>query len=107
MVRPATLWPSRLSNAATVELSTPPDIATAIRSAIVRAHCRRDPAQMCDAGFDRFDQSIDLFFRVLGPERKTHAGARFLRRQAHGEQNVRWLDSAAGTGRTAGYRVAA
>ena len=67
----------------------------------------RYAAQVHDAGLDCLDQAIDLFFRVLWPQREAHAGAGFLRRQAHGEKNVRRLDGAARTGRTAGYRVTA
>src|ERR1700722_20044328 len=106
MVRPAMLWPSRLSSAATVELSTPPDMATAMRSDMLRRGLPgvlsddrwRYAAQVHDAGLDCLDQAIDLFFRVLWPQREAHAGAGFLRRQAHGEKNVRRLDGAARTG---------
>src|SRR5580658_6669979 len=105
MVSPAMLRPSRLSSAVTTELSTPPDMATAIRSDM--GHLGRYAAQVGDAGLDRFDQAIHLFLCVAWTERKTDAGTRLFRLQSHGEQHMGGLHRAAGAGRSAGNRVTA
>src|SRR5262245_55784616 len=101
MVSPMMLWPSRASSAATVELSTPPLIATAMGFSSMGGSARRDPAQMGDRVGDGVDQGVDLFGRIGSPEREANAGASALRRQSDGQQHVRRLDRAARAGRAA------
>ena len=71
MVMPTTVRPSRTSMAATVELSTPPLMATAMGNSGMHG----DPAQMRHAGADGLDEGVDLLDGVGAAEGETHAGA--------------------------------
>src|SRR5664280_1663379 len=95
---PTTVRPWRTSMAATVELSTPPLMATAIGS----SGMHRDPAQMRHAGADAFDQGVHLLRRVGAAEGEAHAGARAQIAQADGLQHVRGRERSAGAGRPGG-----
>src|ERR1039458_3384633 len=103
MVMPTTVRPSRTSMAATVELSTPPLMATAMGDSVltfgttvthsgtttplrswlrlephavaVSSGMHRDPAQMRDAGADGFDERVHLRGGVGAAEGEAHAGA--------------------------------
>src|SRR5678815_989037 len=82
MVSPTTLRPSRTKSAATVELSTPPLIATAMGCSDM--HCsdmncsgmHGNSAQVRDRGFERFHERVHLLDCVETAERESHAGAR-------------------------------
>src|SRR5260370_18491085 len=85
MVMPTTVRPSRTSMAATVELSTPPLIATAMGSSGMHG----DPAHMRHAGANGFDESVDLLDGIAAAEGEPHAGARAIVTQTDVLQNVR------------------
>src|SRR5215831_12831370 len=74
MVSPTTAWPWRTRSAATVELSTPPLMATAMGFSSMHA----DSAQMGDAGLYGLDERIHLFGGVRPSQGKAHAGARAI-----------------------------
>src|ERR1017187_8141652 len=103
MVRPTTARPSRASMAATVELSTPPLMATAMGGSGMPG----DPPQMLDGARERVHQRVNLAGRVGAPQRETHAGARPFRGQAHIDEHVGRRDGAAGTGGAGGDGEAA
>src|SRR5438045_6026913 len=84
MVRPIMLWPFRASRPATVELSTPPLMATAIGFSGMGGSQWRNLAQMRDRVHHGLDQRIDLLRRVGSAERKTDAGARPLSPESDG-----------------------
>src|SRR5229473_31753 len=95
MVSPMMLWPSRTSNPATVELSTPPLIATVIVFSGMGGSERRNLSQMRHRVRYSLDQDVDLLWRVGSPERKSDAGARPLRREADSQKHVGGLDRSA------------
>src|SRR5579871_5313251 len=112
MVRPTTRSPRLFNMPATTELSTPPDIATAVvRSADIGSEVmgsgtgvgRRQLAKLGGGLGHRADQRIHLLFIIGTAERESQAAARLAARQANREQNVRGLDGSARTGRTARY----
>ena len=114
MVIPMTRWPSRISMPATVELSTPPDMATRMVSGIssvvrlpARSAFRRDTAKMSDAVDDGVGESVYLFHGVGCAERDADRRAGLAVAQADGAQHVRRFDRAARAGRSAGNREAA
>src|ERR1019366_4914355 len=84
MVMPTTVRPSRTSMAATVELSTPPLMATAMGN----SGMHRDPAQMRHAGSDGFDERVPLPGGIAAPQGEAHAGARAIVAQADSLQHV-------------------
>src|ERR1017187_2418335 len=98
MVMPTTVRPSRTSMAATVELSTPPLMATAMGD----SGMHRDPAQMRDAGADGFDERVHLRGGVGAAEGEAHAGAGAEVTQADGFQDVRRGERSARAGRPGG-----
>src|SRR5579864_4548439 len=107
MVRPTIRTPSRESSPATTELSTPPDMATAIVSFIgsgTGGISRRKLSQMRGTFGDGVNQSVHLFFGVRTAEGETQTGARPFPRQAHGQQYMRRFNRAARAGRSAGHR---
>src|SRR6185295_8694789 len=98
MVRPITFSPRARSIPATTELSTPPDMATASgRSGIGR----RQLSQMRDGIDQSLNQSVHLLDGIGSAKGKAYARASLQAAQPHGQQNVRWLRRAAGTGRAA------
>src|ERR1019366_1214636 len=96
MDNPTTVFPWRTSSAATVELSTPPDIATAM-GALLESSSGMDgnAAQVRHRGFERLCQPIHLGGGVGAAQRKTHAGAGAIRVEPDGGERVRWRDGAA------------
>src|SRR5580698_8241288 len=106
MVRPAIGWPARANNPATTELSTPPDMATAIRPP-------SSPSSDCSASVVASGRDIlghlprlwlgtihliggrdngigecrDLLAVVGAAQRKSHRRARIPRRKTHCQQN--------------------
>src|SRR5579872_161227 len=92
MVSPMMLWPSRASRPATVELSTPPLMATAIVFSGMGGRQGRNFSEMGDRVNYRVDQVVDLLLGVRSAQRKADTGARALRSQADCEEHVRGLD---------------
>src|SRR5205814_2236296 len=107
MVRPTTGRPCCWRSAATVEESTPPDIATATRPGCVSARSGRVSnwvaafmeeislgggllvrrgklAELGDSGGNDLQGKIDVGLRGLAAETEAQAGARFLGGQADG-----------------------
>src|ERR1019366_6320264 len=136
MVMPTTVRPWRTSMAATVELSTPPLMATAMGNSVltfgitvtysgtttplrswlrlrdrtsetVNSGMHRDPAQVRHAGADGFDERVHLPGRIAAPQGEAHTGARAVIAQADGLQHVRRRDRARPAGRPGGDREAA
>jgi len=74
MVSPTTLFPWRTSSAATVELSTPPDIATAIGAPWLGTSSgmdrNRNAAQVCHRGFQSGGEPIHLGGVLARPSEK-------------------------------------
>src|SRR5690349_19332854 len=95
MVRPTTAWPSRASMAATVELSTPPLIATAMGASGMGGN----PAQVRHGGFDGVHQGVHLGGGVVASEGEAHAGAGAVGAEAEGGEDVRRREGAARAGR--------
>src|SRR5512141_2930712 len=86
MVSPTTLYPSARSMAATVEESTPPDIATAIvcfepmsRSLLRRVH-RAQFSQFGQYFRQHAEELIYLFVRIHLPQTEAHRAARAIGR---------------------------
>src|ERR1039458_2922021 len=103
MVMPTTVRPWRTSIAATVELSTPPLMATAMGN----SGMHRNPAQMRHAGADGLDERVHLGGGIAAPEGEAHAGARAIVREADGLQDVGGREGSAGAGRAGGDGEAA
>src|ERR1035441_10392388 len=78
--------------AATVELSTPPLMATAMGN----SGMHRDPAQMRHAGSDGFDERVHLPGGIAAPQGEAHAGARAVVAQADSLQHVGRRERSAG-----------
>src|ERR1035441_6519748 len=96
MVMPTILWPWRTSSAATVELSTPPLMATAMGAG---SGMYGYSSQMGYRRFERLQQGIHLFSRGSAAEGKTQAGAGAVRRKSQGGEHVGWRDGARRAGR--------
>src|SRR6266481_4337410 len=107
IVSPMILWPSRASRPATVELSTPPLIATAMGLSGMGWSQWRDFAQMSDRVYYRFDEGVDLFNRIGSAEGEANAGAGPLGAQSDSEHHVRRLDRSARARRSARDRESA
>src|SRR5665213_355271 len=103
MVMPMTLSPARFSMPATTELSTPPDIATAIVCSDIR---RRQLSQTRHHLNHGIDQRVDLFLRIRPSQRKAHTRTRLFPRESDRRQYMRRLGSAARTSGAARYREA-
>src|SRR5262245_18602067 len=103
MVMPTTVRPSRTSMAATVELSTPPLMATATGN----SGMHRNPAQVRDAGADSFYERVHLLDGIGAAEGEAHAGAGAVVAQADGLQYMRGRKRSAGAGRSGGDGEAA
>src|SRR5271157_1677485 len=103
MVNPTTGWPWRTRSAATVELSTPPLMATAMGGSGMYG----DSAEVRHGALERVYQCIHLLGGVAAAKRKTHAGARAFRRKTDGGEDVRGSHGAAGAGRAGGNGEAA
>src|SRR5579862_7124773 len=99
MVKPITRSPARCSNPATTELSTPPDMATAIVSGIRRCQ----PSQMRDRIGDGIDQGVDLPGGIRAAKREAQARLGLLAREADRGEDVRRLLRAAGACRSTRY----
>src|SRR6266550_7479726 len=128
MVRPITLWPSARSMAATVEESTPPDMATAmvlvgsIQHSAVSTQPQIQGAQLIanrrlivnrgefsQAGYRlryEVESEVDFVRRVLLAQAEADAGARAIGAQAHRGKHVRRFDCARGTRRARRNRQA-
>src|SRR5579872_553697 len=118
MVRPMTLRPSARSMAATVEESTPPDMATAIVSCVnfsllastTHFHLwvvpRRNRPQMRDSFGNQRQREVNVFFGRLLSQAKADAGACPIRPKAHGKQHMRGLNRSRRTRRTRRHRKA-
>src|SRR5579883_935603 len=100
MVRPTTLWPWRTSSAATVELSTPPLIATAMG---VGSGMDGDPAKVLHRSGEAIHQSVYLFGRVVAAERKAHGRAGAVGIQADRGKDMRRSDRARRAGGAGGH----
>src|SRR5690242_17798568 len=99
MVRPTTLAPSCASSPATAELSTPPLMATAMRSRSgMRTSNGRYAPQMLHRFGNRFDQVFHLPGGVQAAQREAERAARAIGREADRQQHMRRLDGAARTG---------
>src|SRR5579872_1422293 len=102
MVKPTTLCPSARNMAATVEESTPPDMATAMVSVFSfyswldhfdwRAVPRRNLPQSRDGFGHKRQRNINIFFNCLLAQAEADAGPRLIRTQAHGDQHMRRLN---------------
>src|SRR5579872_7145431 len=103
MVSPMTRSPWRCSNPATTELSTPPDIATAMVSGIRG----RQLSEMRDGFGNGLDQRVHLLDGIAAAQRKTQARFGLLASETDGSQDMRRLLRAAGAGRAARYRESA
>src|ERR1022692_2989667 len=123
MVMPTTVRPWLTSMAATVELSTPPLMATAMEgelaggvpsgsacptaTAMGCSGMHGNPAQMRHAGADGFDERVHLRGGVAAPQGEAHAGARAIIGEADGLQHVGRREGSAGAGRAGGDGEAA
>src|SRR5260370_31881560 len=107
MVSRIMLWPSRASRPATVELSTPPLMATAMVFAGMGGCQGRNFSEMGDGVHYSVNQGVDLLLGVGSTERKPDTGARALRSQADREEHVRGLDRSARARRSARNRESA
>src|ERR1700692_1066543 len=96
MVRPTIGRPRRCSIPATTELSTPPDMATAMVFSDTGGVRRRQTSQMRDRLGDGRDQSTPLLFVIRLTERESETRAGPFSRQSDSNQYVRWFDGAAG-----------
>src|SRR5579863_10278962 len=103
MVMPMTRSPARFSMPATTELSTPPDIATAMVCSDIG---RRQLSETSHYLNHRVDQRVDLLRRVRAAQRKTHARPGLFACESDSSQHMRGFGGAARTGRSAGYREA-
>src|SRR5579859_1538958 len=103
MVMPMTRSPARFSMPATTELSTPPDIATAMVCSDIS---RRQLSESRNHLRYRVDQRVDLRCVIRAAQRKTHARPRLFPRESNGSQHMRGLRRAARAGRSTGYRKA-
>src|SRR5579885_1394899 len=104
MVRPTMRHPWECSRAATAELSTPPDMATAMRS--VSDTCgtgRGKPAKLLRGDGHGLDERVHLIQRVFAAEREADGRTCRIAREPHRQQHVRRLHGAAGACRTAGH----
>src|SRR5258708_31629747 len=98
MVSPTICSPRCCSIPATTELSTPPDIATAmVRSRIRGGHS----AQCRDALDQRLGQCVHLYLIVRSAQRKAYARPSLLLGQAYGGEPIRQLLCAAPAARPA------
>src|SRR5215813_2690306 len=110
MVRPITFRPSARSMAATVEESTPPDMATAMVSWFGIQHSgslrmdrgafivqRRELSQSGDRRGYKLNREVHLFSGVLLSDAESNAGAGAVRAQPHGGEDVRRLNRSGGT----------
>src|SRR3984885_5761572 len=105
MVRPMMVCPSARSMAATVEESTPPDIATAIvcgLGMLLTHHhflvgWRQFPQPRDCLRYERQGE-VDIFVAILFSQTEADAGAGSVGAQAHCGEHVRWFDRARGTG---------
>src|SRR5450432_2134364 len=112
---PTTVRPWRTSMAATVELSTPPLMATAMGDAMggtpggamAKSGMHRNPSQVRYTSPDGFDERVHLLGRIAAAEGEAHTGARAVVTQADGLQHVRGRERAAGAGRAGRDREAA
>src|SRR5258706_10892776 len=95
-----TFSPRACNMPATTELSTPPDMATAIGLDIRR----RQLPQMRNRLDQSIDQRIYLFDGVRASQRESNTRSRFQPVQAHRQENMRRLGSSAGASRAARYR---
>src|SRR5260370_38948617 len=98
MVTQTTARTSSRSMGATVEMSTPPLMATAIGNSGMQG----DPAQLRHAGADGFDEGVHLLDGIAAAEGEAHAGAGAVVTQADGLQNVRRRERSAGAGGAGG-----
>src|ERR1700733_8820511 len=115
MVSPMTLFPSARSMAATVEESTPPDIATAIVSVVdiviyvMARSSRLAPRGLFPTG-GQFPQPADrprpqpqskfnVLRRIHLPQTKSNTSPSPFSRHPHGHQNMRRLNRARRTSR--------
>src|SRR4051812_35101824 len=99
MVSPTTGAPCRCSRPATTELSTPPDMATAMGATELSGKTLLLLSQFFGSARRCIHQCFHLLGRVVTPEREPHARARVLPAASHGQQNVRGFDGAAAAGR--------
>src|SRR4051794_20690933 len=102
MVSPTMRSPRECSRAATVELSTPPDIATAV----MESGMDGDTAQLARAGRDCVDQRVYLLDGVRTANGNTKTGSSVVTAEPDRGQHVRRLGSAARTCGPARHGVA-
>src|SRR5260370_36593650 len=109
IVSPITGRPWRTRSAATVELSTPPLIATAMgkATAIGKSGMHGNSAQVRDGSFESACQGVHLFEGVRAAQGKAHAGTGAIARETDGRKHVRRGQGARRTGRAGGDRKAA
>src|SRR5438045_494978 len=95
------LWPFLASRPATVELSTPPLMATAMMFSDMGGSQRRNFSEMRARVHHGVNQRVDLRLGIRSPQRKPDAAARPLQRLADRQQHVRRLGRAARARRSA------
>src|SRR5580658_41977 len=104
MVRPTTVSPRPCNMPATTELSTPPDMATAmVGSGIGRgrlAGC--ESAEMRDAFGESVDKGVNLLGVIRAAKGNAKAGTSLFLGEADGSEDVRRLGCAAGASGAAG-----
>src|SRR5579863_9379467 len=104
IVRPTTVSPRACSMPATTELSTPPDMATAMVGSGINGGgltgC--EPAEMGDALNQSFHKRVHLGCVIRAAQRNAQAGAGLFAGEADGGKNVRGFAGAAGASRAAG-----
>src|SRR6187431_1316941 len=98
-----TSWPCSASSAAATDESTPPDIATTIRT--VSAGCRGlrpagQPAKLLHEPRQHREHPVDLLAGRKQPEAEPQRVLRPVGRKTHGAQHVRRLERAGGAGGT-------
>src|SRR5437016_7255077 len=99
MVSPTTFSPRARSIPATTELSTPPDMATAM---VCSGIGWRQLPQMRHGFSNRVDERVNLCLIVGTAERETDAGFGLLASKADGEEDGRGIGLTAGTSGTGG-----
>src|SRR5258708_296265 len=101
MVMPMTRSPARLRSPATTELSTPPDMATAIDDSDIGG---RQLSQTRDCLDHPHDNRFDLLNRIRPAQRDAYARPRLFAIEPDRCQHMRRLGGAARACRPARYR---
>src|ERR1035437_1509822 len=100
MVMPMTRSPARLRSPATTELSTPPDMATAIVRSDIGGRQLSETGHYLNHGID---EGIDLFLRIRPSQRKAYTRPRLLPGEPDSREHVGGLSGAARASGSARY----